>query len=102
MQTPNDKAFDHFDSKLEELEEKEDHLGLIEYLVSLKSVLVSLPVTHKNSPITFQRIILLVLPLIKYVEEDKRQDQKRLRTAIDNLCQIIKESEYQLSIRVNS
>lgn len=69
METTNDNAFDNFDSTLEELEEKEDHLGLIEYLVSLKSVLISLPVTHKNSPITFQRMILLTLPLIKYAED---------------------------------
>lgn len=47
------KVFEAFDTKLEEFEENEDHLGLIEYLVSLKSALVSLPVTHKNSPITF-------------------------------------------------
>jgi len=39
--------------------------GILDYFISLKDVITNLPTSHKNTPITIQRIILLLLPLFK-------------------------------------
>lgn len=50
--------------------------GLLDYLLSLKDVIVKLPTTHKNSPITIQRIVLLIIPLLKSQDDKNKKNAK--------------------------
>ena len=49
----NVKALDGFEDKLTTLEENGDNLGLIEYIVSLKQEILTLPISYKERPLTF-------------------------------------------------
>jgi hypothetical protein len=67
--------------------------------------LLALPISHKTQALTFQRFILLVLPLLKILEKRIPKDQaknyddlKRLTLAY---CSLIEDSAYPLTIRVN-
>lgn len=68
-------AFDNFEDQLTKFEKARDYKGLLEYLLSLKQELLSLPVSHKSHAITIQRAILLVLPLLKSQERDPKNYQ---------------------------
>jgi len=64
-----------------------------------------LPTSHKNTPITIQRIILLLLPLLKLQDDRNQKNQielTKLEGQINQICDIIEESEYGLPIKVNS
>ena len=77
-----------FEDKLEELEKDEDYLGTIEYFVSLKGVINTLPTLHKHKPITFQRLILLLLPFIK-ASDNRQDDYQRQKHVLSQLCAMI-------------
>ena len=62
-------AFDNFEDKMKALEKNRDYKGILNYLLSLKHELLSLPTSHKSSALTIQRAILLVLPLLKTQEK---------------------------------
>lgn len=61
--------FKDFEEKLTKLEESNDISGILDYLISLKQEISNLPISHKNTPITIQRIILLILPLLKLQDD---------------------------------
>ena len=52
LRDQKNQAFAGFEDTLDALEEKQDYSGLLDYLLSLKSELVQLQLTHKNTPIT--------------------------------------------------
>lgn len=75
------------------------------YLLSIKNELLSLPISHKNQQLTIQRTILLILPLLKSQEKKAAKDKKiydELKKTTVDYCKLIEDSEYPLSIKVNS
>ena len=98
-------AFDNFEDKMKALEKNRDYKGILNYLLSLKHELLSLPTSHKSSALTIQRAILLVLPLLKTQEKLALKDNacyKNLKGTTLQFCTLIEESNYPLSIKVNS
>lgn len=88
-----------------QLNENGDVSGMLDYIISLKDEIMKLPTSHKNTPITIQRIVLLILPLLKLQDDKHTKDakkQSKLQTQINQLCDIIEASEYSLPIKVNS
>ena len=69
------KAFENFEDQLTKLEDNNDVRGILDYLISLKNEISHLPTSHKNTPITIQRIILLILPLLK-LQDDRHSKSK--------------------------
>lgn len=63
VKNPDSKALSNLEEKLDSYESKEDFVGLLEYLLTMKQDLLTLPTTHKASQLTIQRMILLILPL---------------------------------------
>lgn len=87
------------------MEESEDISGILDYLISLREVISNLPTSHKNTPITIQRVILLILPLLKLQDESNKKNKEqlaRLENQINQICDIIEESQYALPIKINS
>lgn len=75
------------------------------YLLSIKNELLSLPISHKNQQLTIQRTILLILPLLKSQERKAAKDKKiydELKKTTVDFCKLLEDSEYPLSIKVNS
>jgi hypothetical protein len=74
-------------------------------LLILKQELLSLPISHKNSAITIQRVILLILPLLKSQEKKANKEKQaydELKRITVEFCKLVEESQYPLSIKVNS
>ena len=88
VKNPDAKSLNDFEDKISAYEGKDDYVGLLEYLLTLKQDLVTLPTTHKSSQLTIQRMILLLLPLFQKVEEDKTK-HAALRKHIEGFCDII-------------
>ena len=98
-------AFDNFEDKMKALEKNRDYKGILNYLLSLKHELLSLPTSHKSSALTIQRAILLVLPLLKTQEKLALKDNacyQNLKGTTLQFCTLIEEANYPLSIKVNS
>jgi hypothetical protein len=77
----------------------------LQYLLTLKKELLSLPVSHKQSALTIQRAILCILPILKTQEKKSVKDPKtydELKASTLAYCSLLEESEYPLSIKVNS
>jgi hypothetical protein len=77
----------------------------LNYLLSIKNELLSLPISHKNQQLTIQRTILLILPLLKSQERKAAKDKKiydELKKTTVDFCKLLEDSEYPLSIKVNS
>jgi hypothetical protein len=45
------------------------------YLLSIKEEILKLPTSHKSSTLTIQRIVLLILPLLKSIENSIDNDK---------------------------
>ena len=98
-------AFANFQSKIDKLNGAKDYKGILNYLLSIKPELLSLPTSHKNQQLTIQRAVLLVLPLLKTQEKRATKDKKlyeELKNITVEYCKLLEESEYPLSIKVNS
>lgn len=65
FQNAQSPALQDFEDRLEYLNQQKDVSGLLDYLISLREEIVKLPISHKNTVITIQRIVLLILPLLK-------------------------------------
>ena len=63
VKNPDSQALKDFEDKLTSYDNKDDYLGLLEYLLSLKQLLFTLPTSHKSSQLTIQRMVRLILPL---------------------------------------
>lgn len=74
VENQKSQVLEDFEDRLEFLNSKRDVSGLLDYLISLKEVIVKLPISHKNTPITIQRIVLLILPLLKLQDEKIGKD----------------------------
>jgi hypothetical protein len=98
------QAFAGFQDRLQELEDSQDFSGVIDYLLQLGPELVQLPTSHKHSPITIQRAVLLLLPLLKHLDEaaDAKDARHRLVQQVSDLCDLVSQSQYPLPIKVHS
>lgn len=99
------KAFDDFETKIQSLVGKRDFKGFLEHLLSVKTEILSLPISHKSSALTFQRLILLILPFLKVHEKKAAKDPKTyedLKRTTLAFCSLVEDSEYPLSVKVNS
>lgn len=92
--------------KAEEIENKfEDFLDsleveeILDYLLELKDLLVQLPTLHSKAQITIQRVYLLILPLLKILEKEGKND--KLRSYLEQLMNMITKSSYSLSVKIN-
>jgi len=98
-------AFDDFEDKIHKYKDERNYKGLLGYILTLKHELLSLPTSHKNSALTIQRVILLILPLLKTQEKVALKDKKcydDLKKTTLSFCALIEDSQYPLSIKVNS
>jgi hypothetical protein len=68
VKNPDADSLKGFEDKISALESKEDYVGLLEYLLTLKKELLTLPTSHKSSQLTIQRMVLLILPLFQKIE----------------------------------
>lgn len=97
--------FKDFKKVLNQLNEERKYKDILNYLLSFKSELLSLPISHKNQQLTIQRVILLILPLLKSLEKGAAKDKKQydcLKAITIEYCKLLEDSEYPLSIKVNS
>ena len=65
---------------------------------------MTLPISHKTQQLTIQRVILLILPLLKNQEKaaaTKPQVYEELKCTTLEYCKMLEESDYPLSIKVN-
>jgi hypothetical protein len=99
ISVPKDILPADFDSKIEALEESVDSEKILSYILSLRSVLVRLPTSHKSTPTTIQRLVLLLLPLLKQLDDQKN---KQVEGFVNQISDIIDQSDFPLSIKVNS
>jgi hypothetical protein len=98
-------AFENFEQKIKQLADTRQFKGILEYLLSVKPEILSLPISHKSAALTFQRLILLVLPILKTQEKKAAKDPKTyedLKRYTLEFSTLIEESSYPLSVRVNS
>ena len=81
-----------------------DYKGILGYILSVKKELMTLPISHKTQQLIIQRVILLILPLLKNQEKvagSKPQVYEELKRTTLEYCKMLEESEYPLSIKVN-
>lgn len=71
VKNPDAASLKDFENKITAFQSKKDYVGILEHLLTVKQELVTLPTSHKSSQLTIQRMILLILPLFKKVEESK-------------------------------
>lgn len=102
LKDQHNPAFKNFEEKLDKLNEAQDYSGVLDYLLSLKAELTNLPITHKNTPITIQRVVLLILPLLKWLDENKQGEKAKLKKQVEEFCDLVDGSDYPLSIKVNA
>jgi len=87
--------------KIEKFNQDHDYIGMFEYLISLKNEMLTLPTSHKSSALTIQRAVLLVLPILKAIDQGGHSKERFLK-AFNEFCNMIELSDYPLSIRVNA
>lgn len=88
VKNPDAASLNDFENKISAFESKQDYVGLLEHLLTIKSELLTLPTSHKSSQLTIQRMVLLILPLFKKVEEDKNK-HTTLRKLIEGFAELI-------------
>lgn len=104
---PKSAAFDDFGDKIEALAGKSNYKAVLEHILEVKDDILQLPTSHKNSQLTIQRLVLLVLPILKYLEnrvagKDSDKKYSEVKTLTLRFCDMLEGSEYPLSIKVNS
>jgi hypothetical protein len=102
---PTSAAFEDFEARLKDLDGRRDYQGILDYLLTVKGELLSLPISHKNSSLTIQRVVLLVLPLLKSLENRLSKGKASycdLKKTTLAYCSLLEDSDYPLSIKVNS
>lgn len=73
--------------------------------MSIKQEFLALPTSHKNAALTIQRAILCILPILKTQEKKSVKDPQtytELKKITLEFCSLMEESQYPLSIKVNS
>ena len=96
--------FANFEERITKMNKDRDYKGILGYILSVKKELMTLPISHKTQQLTIQRVILLILPLLKNQEKaaaSKPQVYEELKRTTLEYCKMLEESEYPLSIKVN-
>jgi hypothetical protein len=96
--------FNDFQAKITKMNKDRDYKGILGYLLTVKKELLTLPISHKTQQLTIQRVILLILPLLKNQENlaaKKPQVYEDLKHITLEFCKMLEESQYPLSIKVN-
>jgi len=96
--------FINFEERITKMNKDRDYKGILGYILSVKKELMTLPISHKTQQLTIQRVILLILPLLKNQEKvagSKPQVYEELKRTTLEYCKMLEESEYPLSIKVN-
>jgi hypothetical protein len=99
--SPDSKALNDFEDKISTYESNEDYTGLLEYILSLKNEVATLPTSHKSKQLTVQRMVLLILPLFQKIEEDKSK-HATLRKLIEGYSDLIDQSDFPQPVKVNA
>jgi hypothetical protein len=96
-------ALKGFNEKLEELQQEEDYVGILKFILSKKACLETLPTTYRTQSLTIQRLVLLILPLFQALDtEEHKSLYQETKTLALAYCDFIEGSSYPLSIKVNS
>ncbi len=66
---PKSAHFTDFEAKITKMNIELDYKGILGYLLTVKKELLTLPISHKTHQLTIQRVILLILPLLKNQEK---------------------------------
>ena len=96
--------FINFEERITKMNKDRDYKGILGYILSVKKELMTLPISHKTQQLTIQRVILLILPLLKNQEKvagSKPQVYEELKRTTLEYCKMLEESDYPLSIKVN-
>jgi hypothetical protein len=96
--------FTNFEERITKMNKDRDYKGILGYILSVKKELMTLPISHKTQQLTIQRVILLILPLLKNQEKaaaTKPQIYEELKRTTLEYCKMLEESDYPLSIKVN-
>ena len=96
--------FANFEERISKMNKDRDYKGILGYILSVKKELMTLPISHKTQQLTIQRVILLILPLLKNQEKaaaSKPQVYEELKRTTLEYCKMLEESDYPLSIKVN-
>lgn len=96
--------FANFEERITKMNKDRDYKGILGYILSVKKELMTLPISHKTHQLTIQRVILLILPLLKNQEKaaaTKPQVYEELKRTTLEYCKMLEESDYPLSIKVN-
>lgn len=94
----------NFEERITKMNKDRDYKGILGYILSVKKELMTLPISHKTQQLTIQRVILLILPLLKNQEKaaaSKPQVYEELKRTTLEYCKMLEESDYPLSIKVN-
>lgn len=101
VKNPDAASLKDFENKIAAFQSKKDYVGILEQLLTVKQELVTLPSSHKSSQLTIQRMVLLILPLFKKVEESKDK-HAALRKLVQGFSDMVEESDFPQSIKVNA
>jgi hypothetical protein len=96
--------FANLEERITKMNKDRDYKGILGYILSVKKELMTLPISHKTQQLTIQRVILLILPLLKNQEKaaaSKPQVYEELKRTTLEYCKMLEESDYPLSIKVN-
>lgn len=93
VKNPEAASLNDFEDKITAFESKENYVGLLEHLLTLKKELLTLPTTYKSSQLTIQRMVLLILPLFKKIEETKA-NHASLKKLIEGFADLIEKSDF--------
>lgn len=92
-----------FNAKIDELQDSEDYIGILKLILSKKASLRTLPTSYRTYSLTIQRLVLLILPLFQALDnEDHKAEYPELKKTALGFCDFLEQSEYPLSIKVNS
>ena len=93
VKNPDSAALNDFEDKISAYETKSNYIGILEHLLTVKQDLLTLPTSHKSSQLTIQRMVLLILPLFKKIEETKAS-HATLRKLIEGFSDLIEKSDF--------
>jgi hypothetical protein len=74
---------------------------VLDYLLSIKEAVITLPTSHSKDGLNFPRFVLLILPLLQWLEEDEGQRDK-LKQVTRDFCLMIESSEYAIAVKINA
>ncbi len=84
--------------QLKEMIKSSNWEGIVKFIIGHKKDIYLLPTSYRQTPLTFQRTVLLILPLISELDKE----DKNIEATLKECCDLITESTFSLSIKVEA